>query len=235
MSVTEQGIDDRPGRLVWDLPLRLTHWALAASVAGAWITHYAGIQWFEWHRRLGYATLVLVAFRIVWGFVGTRHARFANFVRGPVTILAFLRTRGGAHAPGHTPLGALSVVAMLALLLVQALTGLFANDEIANAGPFYGWVAPETSNRLSGLHGTNSNLLLGLLALHLAAIAWYGFVAGRPLVRAMLTGRRDASDVAAGDEIQGSRIGLALAILAVLSVALALAIRAAPEATIALY
>jgi hypothetical protein len=124
---------------------------------------------------------------------------------------------------------------MLALLLVQALTGLFANDEIANAGPFYGWVTPETSNRISGLHGTNSDLLLGLLALHLAAIAWYVFAVGRPLVRAMLTGRKDASDVWAGDEIAGSRIGLALAILAVLAVALALAIRAAPEAMIALY
>jgi cytochrome b len=235
MSVTEHRFEGRAGRLFWDLPLRLTHWALAVSVAGAWITHYAGIQWFEWHRRLGYATLVLVAFRIVWGFVGTRHARFANFVRGPATILAFLRARGGAHPPGHTPLGALSVVAMLALLLVQALTGLFANDEIANAGPFYGWVATETSNRISGLHVTNSKLLLGLVALHLAAIAWYVLVAGRSLVRAMLTGRKDASDVAADDEIPGSRIGLALAILAVLAVVLALAIRAAPEATIALF
>jgi cytochrome b len=235
MSVTEDRVEGRAGRLVWDLPLRLTHWALVLSVTGAWITHYAGIQWFEWHRRLGYVTLVLVAFRIVWGFVGPRHARFANFLRGPVTILAFLRAKGSAHAPGHSPLAALSVVAMLALLLAQALTGLFANDEIANAGPFYGWVAPETSNRISSLHGTNSNLLLGLLALHLAAIAWYVLVVGRPLVRAMLTGRKDARDVAVGDEIEDSRIRLALAVLAVLAVALALAIRAAPEAMIALY
>jgi cytochrome b len=225
----------RVGRLVWDLPLRLTHWALAVSVAGAWITHYAGIEWFGWHRRLGYATLVLVAFRVVWGFVGTRHARFANFLRGPGTVLAFLRARGRTHTPGHSPLAALSVVAMLALLLVQALTGLFANDEIANAGPFYGWVSPETSNRISGLHETNSNLLLGLLALHLAAIAWYVFVVGRPLVRAMLTGRKGARDVSAGDEIQGSRNALALAIIVALVVALALAVRAAPEAMIALY
>jgi cytochrome b len=215
--------------------LRLTHWALVLTVAGAWMTHYAGIEWFGWHRRLGYATLVLVAFRIAWGFVGTRHARFSSFVRGPVALLAFLRASDRQEAPGHNPLGALSVVAMLALLLVQALTGLFANDEIANAGPFYGWVSPETSNRISGLHATNSNLLLGLLALHLAAIAWYVFVVGRPLVRAMLTGRKAARDVKAGDEIQGSRIGLAVVIVAALVAALALAIRAAPEAMIALY
>jgi cytochrome b len=235
MSVTTDKFEDRAGRLVWDLPLRLTHWALVVSVAGAWITHYAGIQWFEWHRRLGYATLVLVAFRIVWGFVGTRHARFANFLRGPRTTLAFLRAGGRTETPGHSPLGALSVVAMLTLLLVQAVTGLFANDEIANAGPFYGCVSPETSNRVSGLHESNSNLLLGLVSLHLAAIAWYVLGVGRPLVRAMLTGRKDARIVATGDEIPGSRIALALAILAALALALALAIRAAPEATIALY
>jgi cytochrome b len=233
------GTDDkdlvRAERLVWDLPLRLAHWAIAASVAGAWITHYAGIEWFAWHRRLGYATLVLVAFRIVWGFVGTRHARFASFVRGPTALLAFLRGRGRRDTPGHNPLGALSVVAMLGLLLLQALTGLFSNDEIANVGPFYGWISPETSNRISGLHEANSNLLLGLIALHLAAVSWYVFVVGRPLVRAMLTGRKDARDVAEGDAIQGSRIALALAIVAALAVALALAIRAAPEAAVALY
>jgi cytochrome b len=235
MSVTVSNGEDRAGRLVWDLPLRLTHWALVVTVAGAWITHYAGVQWFGWHRRLGYATLVLVTFRIVWGFVGTRHARFANFVRGPAAVLAFLRARGRADTPGHSPLAALSVVAMLALLLVQALTGLFANDEIANAGPFYGWVTQQTSNRISGLHATNSNLLLGLVALHIAAIGWYVFGLGRPLLRAMLTGRKDPREVATGDEITGSRIALALAVLAALAVALALAIHAAPEATVALF
>ena len=124
---------------------------------------------------------------------------------------------------------------MLALLLVQAVTGLFANDEIANAGPFYGWVAPETSNRLSGLHGTNSNLLLGP-----PRTAPRGNcvvrVRGRPAAGAGDAHGQEGRERRRGRrEIQGSRIGLALAILAVLSVALALAMRAAPEATIALY
>ena len=93
-------------RLVWDLPVRVTHWALVLAVAGCWATHYAGVEWFPWHRRLGYVVLVLVVFRLVWGFVGTRHARFANFVRGPRTLLAYLRERGRATV-GHNPLGAL--------------------------------------------------------------------------------------------------------------------------------
>jgi cytochrome b len=137
--------------------------------------------------------------------------------------------------PGHNPLGALSVLAMLAALLFQAATGLFANDEIASAGPFYGWIAPGTSNRITGLHEANSNLLLGLVVLHLCAVAWYVRVAGRPLVRAMLTGRKPASEVPPDEAIEGSRTLLALAVVATLVIALALAVRAAPDSVIALY
>jgi cytochrome b len=232
-STSDAQADGSSGRggLVWDLPLRLTHWALVLTVAGAWATHYAGTQWFAWHERLGYATLVLVAFRVAWGFVGTRHAQFANFLRGPAAVLEYLR--GGAEPVGHNPLGALSVLAMLAVLLFQASTGLFANDEIANAGPFYGWISQETSNRLTGLHATNSELLLILLGLHVAAVAWYAIVRRRRLVPAMLTGRKDG--VPPGETIASSRVGLAVVIVAMLAVALALAIRAAPEGTIALF
>jgi cytochrome b len=238
MTAGEQ--DSRDGRaaaprLVWDLPLRATHWMLVLSVAGAWATHYAGTRWFAWHRSLGYATLVLVVFRIAWGFVGTRHARFASFVRGPGALFDYLRVRPPRVTPGHNPLGALSVLAMLAALLVQAATGLFANDEITSAGPFYGWIAPGTSNRLSSLHQANSNLVLTLVVLHLCAIAWYGRVAEQPLVSAMITGRKPASDVPRAEAIANSRTLLALAIVAALAVALALAVRAAPDATIALY
>jgi len=221
-------------RLVWDLPVRVTHWALALAVAGCWATHYAGIEWFAWHRRLGYTVLVLVTFRIVWGLVGTRHARFAGFVRGPRALLAHLRGRGAATV-GHNPLGALSVIALLALLLGQAATGLFANDEIMNMGPFYGWIAPELSNRITSLHRASSDWLLVLIGLHLVAVAFYVRVRRQPLVRAMITGRKPAADVPATEAIAGSRALLAVAIAAVLGIALALAVRAAPEATIALY
>jgi cytochrome b len=231
---TSEG-EDAASHLVWDLPLRVAHWALAVTVAGAWATHYAGTRWFAWHRALGYATLVLVVFRIVWGFVGPRHARFTSFVRGPAEVLCYLRSRPLRATPGHNPLGALSVIAMLAVLLFQAATGLFANDEIANAGPFYGWIAPATSNRISGLHQANSNLVLGLVVLHLAAVAWYARVAGRPLVRAMITGRKPGTEVPPGEALQDSRTLRALVIIAALVVALALAVRTAPDATIALY
>jgi cytochrome b len=220
--------------MVWDLPVRVTHWALVLAVAGCWATHYAGIEWFAWHRRLGYTVLVLASFRVVWGFVGTRHARFASFVRGPRTLLAYLRERSGATV-GHNPVGALSVVALLALLLLQAATGLFANDEIMHMGPFYGWIAPELSNRITSLHRASSEWLLVLIGLHVAAVAFYARVRRRPLVRAMVTGRKPAADVPAAEAIGGSRVLRACVIVAVLAVVLALVVRAAPEATIALY
>ncbi|HWJ06434.1 MAG TPA: cytochrome b/b6 domain-containing protein [Steroidobacteraceae bacterium] len=220
----------RNDTLVWDWPVRACHWLLVVSIAGAWATHYAGLEWFDWHRRLGYVALVLVLFRIAWGFVGPRHARFGSFVRGPTTVVAYLRGTG-EHYVGHNPLGALSVLAFLGVLLVQATTGLFANDEIANAGPFYGWVDQETSNRLASVHRFNSNLLLGLVVLHLVAVAAHE-ARRRGLVRAMLTGRKPG---VAGESIDGSRGGLALALVAALAAALALAVRAAPEATFAYF
>ena len=226
---------DAARRRVWDLPLRLAHWAIAVAVTGAFATHYAGTEWFPWHRACGYAVVVLVAFRIVWGFVGTRHARFASFVRGPRAITGFLTGRGPEVHPGHNPLGALSVLALLASLAVQGATGLYANDEIANTGPFYGWISPATSNRLTSVHAWNSNLLIALVALHLVAIAWYGVVRRRPLVRAMLDGRRPAAEVSEGEEIGGSRTMLAIVIVAVLAAALALVVRAAPPAELAIW
>lgn len=225
----------RNERLVWDLPVRLVHWLIVLAVAGSWATHYAGIEWFAWHRRLGYAALVLVVFRVAWGFVGTRHARFGSFLRGPREILDYLRGRTAGGRVGHNPLGALGVVALLGVLLLQASTGLFANDEIMNAGPFYGWIDPTLSNRLTTLHRLSSDALLVLIALHVLAVAWHVLGRRQPLLRAMFTGRKPAADVPVEQAIAGSRTGLALAIVAVLATAFAIAVRTAPEATIALY
>ncbi len=221
-------------RLVWDLPVRVTHGALVLAVAGCWLTHYAGVEWFNWHRRLGYVVLVLAAFRVAWGWVGTRHARFAAFVRGPGAVLVYLR-QSGRPAVGHSPLGALSVIALLGLLLLQAATGLFANDEIMNMGPFYGWIAPELSNRITSLHRASSDWLLAMIGLHLAAVVFYVRLRRQPLVSAMITGRKPRAAVPAGEAIGTSRTLLALGIVAVLATLLALAVGAAPEATIALY
>ncbi|MCX7053845.1 MAG: cytochrome b/b6 domain-containing protein [Proteobacteria bacterium] len=216
--------------LVWDWPLRVFHWSLVLAVVGSFATHYAGIEWFDWHRRCGYVAVVLIGFRLAWGFMGPQYSRFASFLRGPRAVIEHLRGRQPYPIAGHNPVGAASVLAFLASLALQAGTGLFANDEIANAGPFYGWVTQETSNRLTALHDLNSSILIGLIVAHLVAIAWYDGRRRLGLVRAFWTGRK-----AGAQGIRSSRGGLALVIVVALIVALALAIRAAPEASVSFF
>ena len=179
--------------LVWDLPLRLFHWSLALLVVAAIVTGkftgQLGGNAFDWHAPIGYTILTLLLFRFVWGIVGGHHARFGNFVRGPRTVLAYLR----GHIPpplGHSPLGALSVLAMLLALLVQAGLGLFANDDVLVEGPLYKLVSKETSDWLTAWHQRNLYLIAALVGLHLAAIAYYRLVRGEALARAMVGGHK---------------------------------------------
>ena len=216
--------------LVWDWPLRVFHWSLVLAIAGSFASHYAGIEWFDWHRRCGYAALVLTGFRLAWGFAGPRYSRFHSFLLGPRAVIEYLRGRQPYPSAGHNPVGAISVLVFLLALSIQAGTGLFANDEIANAGPFYGWVTQATSNRLSGLHDFNSSILIALIVMHLAAIAWYDGMRRLGLVRAFWTGRK-----AGAEGIGSSRGALAIVIVTALVVALALAIRAAPEAAVSFF
>lgn len=183
---------------VWDLPLRLFHWVLAALVAGSFITAKIGGNAMILHERLGVAILALLVFRGVWGLVGSRHARFASFVRSPARALASLKT--GYSGLGHSPLAGWSVLALLGALAFQALTGLFANDDIAFEGPLAARVSGKLSHWLTDLHQDNESVLIGLIALHLIAIAWYAIVKRRNLVRPMLTG-----DAPAPAQAEGSR------------------------------
>lgn len=176
---------------VWDLPTRLFHWLLAAALVGSVVSAKIGGAAMTWHFRFGYLVLGLLVFRLSWGLVGGRWSRFASFVYAPATLLRYLRgqARPGEHLDvGHSPLGALSVYALLLSLAFQAGTGLFANDAIMWDGPLRNTVSNATSDWLTSLHKTNRFVLLGLIALHLAAIAYYALLRRKPLVRPMITG-----------------------------------------------
>lgn len=189
----------RPAQLIWDLPLRLFHWLLAALVVASMVTGTLGGNALEWHMRSGYAILTLLVFRLWWGFWGGHHARFATFVRGPAAIVRYLRGQWSERA-GHNPLGALSVVAMLGLLLVQGVIGLFANDDVLAEGPLYRLVSKETSDWLTGLHQRNFYALAALLGLHVAAVSYYRLVKRDDLIRPMITGHRGV----VGDVVEAS-------------------------------
>jgi cytochrome b len=220
-------------RRVWDLPVRITHWLLVLGIAGSYATHKAGVAYFQYHVWFGYSVLVLASFRILWGFVGTRHARFSSFLRGPRATAGYLVQvfRGGASPhPGHNPAGAWMVVILLLALLAQAGTGLFTNDEIFNTGPLYGYVSDALSLTLTSWHRRLFDWILILVAAHIAAIAAHRAFTGHRLVGPMITGRKPAALVAQHDAIASSRLWLAAILLAGLVAGLAWIVSRAPEA-----
>lgn len=182
--------DLRPVR-VWDLPTRCFHWLLAASVVGLVITGQIGGNALVWHMRLGLLVLALLLFRLLWGVVGGHWSRFGNFVRGPGTVLRYLRGdhRSGDHFDvGHNPLGAFSVMAMLGILVVQVATGLVADDEIATTGPLNRFVSTATGLKATAWHtGPGQWIIISLVLLHLVAISFYAW-RGSNLVRPMVGG-----------------------------------------------
>ncbi|WP_374319381.1 cytochrome b/b6 domain-containing protein [Aquabacterium sp.] len=178
------------GKLIelWDWPLRVFHWSLVLSVSTAIATGLLGGSWMPVHAIAGELIAGLLAFRLAWGFFGSSHARFRQFVPGPRRLLAYLKGRW--TGVGHNPLGALSVLALLTLLLVQVATGLVGNDDIAFQGPLASLVSEATSHRLTGVHHLLVKVLYGLLALHLAAIAFHLHVKKDNLVSPMVTGKK---------------------------------------------
>jgi cytochrome b len=171
---------------VWDWPVRLVHWSLVVLIAFSWWSAENGhIQWHLWS---GYGVLFLVLFRILWGFLGSSTARFTSFVRGPSGVIRYLKQPSGWAAAGHTPLGALSVVALLLLIAAQVGFGLLLSDEDGVlAGPLNRFVDFETAEIAHSVHEALFNVLLGFIALHVTAILIYR-VRGKRLVGAMLRG-----------------------------------------------
>lgn len=178
---------------VWDLPLRLFHWALAVSIAAAYVTaEFGGSERADWHGRIGSFVLALLVFRVIWGFIGTRHARFRSFLPTPARVVAYLSGRW--RGAGHNPLGALSVIALLVLVAAQVATGLFANDDIAFAGPLSDRIGKSTSDWLTGWHEQIFYVLAVFIGLHMAAVTFYLVVRKSNLVVPMITGRKALPD-----------------------------------------
>ena len=175
---------------VWDLPTRLFHWLLAACVIGLIVTGSVGGDMMNWHLPMGYAVLTLLLFRLVWGLIGGHWSRFANFIYAPSSLVAYLRGRARPeHKVGHNPLGALSVFALLLILLAQVATGLMSDDEISFFGPLVRFVSGETVSLATRYHKNIGKLIvIALVGVHLLAIAYYKWVKKQSLVRPMIAG-----------------------------------------------
>jgi len=188
-----RGDAQKEGVKIWDIALRLFHWALVVAFAFAAYSAfqdkfgiYAGM-----HTYAGVTVLILVCWRILWGFIGSESARFSSFVRGPKAIMGYLKQGDAAKCPGHNPLGALSVVLMLLLLLAQAVMGLFATDDMFFSGPLSEH-AGDWGGRLTRWHKQTGLVLIGLAGLHVAVVLYYTLIKKAGLVRAMITGRKAA-------------------------------------------
>lgn len=175
---------------VWDAPTRLFHWALAFCFVGLVVTSQVGGMAMVWHFRFGYGVLTLLLFRVVWGLMGGYWSRFSTFVPSPAGVWRYLQGRSQAQADvGHNPLGALSVLTMLLFLFMQVASGLMSDDEIATAGPLVRFVSSAWVSNATYYHKDIGKLiLLGLVALHLGAIAFYHFRRKENLLKPMITG-----------------------------------------------
>lgn len=198
MNATSESRAERV--LVWDLPVRIFHWLLVASFAGAWLTAESE-SWLLVHVTLGYTMAALVAFRLAWGFAGTRYARFADFVKGPSAVLAYatsLASRRPVHYIGHNPAGAVAIVALLILAIVVIATGYATYSELGGE-----W--------LEEAHELAANTMLGVAVVHVLGVVLGSIMDRENLVASMLTGRKVG---APADGIPSARWGSALVLLA---------------------
>jgi cytochrome b len=200
---------------VWDLPTRLFHWALVVLLFFAWGTQEYNHM--EWHVWLGYTILTLLIFRLVWGFIGSDTARFSRFLRSPFAALRHLKhlhRRADDTEVGHNAAGGWMVLVMLALILVQAGTGLFANDDANTEGPLMHFVSKDESDFLSHIHSINFKLIEIAIALHLLAIVAYLVLKRQNLVRPMITGTKRLPEWVAAPHMRSPLLALAVLVAA---------------------
>jgi len=181
--------------LIWDLPTRLFHWCLALSVFYSWFCIEV-LEDMQQHFYSGYVALTLLIFRSTWGVVGSAYSRFSTFPCSLSEILNYVKkntTGAKRRYLGHNPLGSISVVLMIVVLLAQTILGLFSSDDYY-FGPLTGLVDTDTIARISELHSLNSNVVFGLIGLHVVAIIYYKYVKKEALTLAMITGKKTLLD-----------------------------------------
>lgn len=197
-------------KLVWGMPIRLFHWSLVILLGISFYTgQFGDFDTIDTHMLSGYGVLTLLIFRLSFGFAAKGYERFSQFVRGPRAIKAYIDSPRAT--PGHNPLGAISVIALLLALVVQVATGLFTTDDIFVEGPLYHLVSDSTSSTLSSIHGINRWIVLGLIAIHLTAVLIHEFALGHKLITPMVTGTKQlGAEIAEGKHQFGAAIACLL-------------------------
>lgn len=205
---------------VWDLPTRLFHWTLFLSVFFMWFSADQGGAWLQWHLRVGVGILVLLIFRLIWGVIGSDTARFTQFVKGPSQIKRYLKNEiSEQEQPGHNPLGALMVIALLAALLFQVATGLFSSDN--NSYLYNGYLQHligSAGSTARMIHITFFNLLLALVCVHIVVVWLYLLIKKHNLIRPMITGIKTIAEPVPQLRFTSSAVALLIVIILALAI-----------------
>ena len=173
---------------IWDIPTRLFHWILVLTFCGLW---YTGKELeMDIHIPLGLLMLGLLSFRLLWGFAGSHHARFANFPLGVKSVRTYLNQK--TYHAGHNPLGSWSVVCLLMLLLTQVVSGLFASDGYLYEGPLSRFIESDLAEWLTDVHRASFDFLLAFTGLHILAVIYYTLIKRQDILPAMVTGYKHA-------------------------------------------
>jgi cytochrome b len=197
--------------LVWDLPLRIFHWSIATTFFALWYTSDQDTGLIEIHIKLGFVALGLVLFRVAWGVIGTKHALFKNFIPTLIQLKQYLkRDNTKPTFAGHNPAGSLMVVLMLVLILVQAISGLFINDDVFSSGPYYGSISDSAGSLMNTIHHKGFDIILISVTIHILAVLYYWKVKKKNLVKPMITGKKSSKDASSHDSIKHSKLVIAL-------------------------
>ena len=183
---------------VWDISVRIFHWSLVAGIGFLWYSGEEGGNIMTWHMYVGYTTLGLILYRLLWGIYGSTYARFSYFIKGPSKTfnyaIDFIKGES-PHYLSHNPLGGWMTIVLMSLVFIQAATGLFATDDIITEGPLFSLVDESTAYLLTEIHEINFNLLLLSAGLHI--------VKGEDLVKSMITWNKN-TELTPSDELNFS-------------------------------
>jgi len=207
-------------QLVWDLPIRIFHWSFVAILISLWYTSDQDRGLIEIHMKLGYVALSLVIFRVLWGFFGTKHAQFKNFIPSFYQIKIYIQSSRLAKVKsyvGHNPIGSLMVIFILFMVLLQAISGLFIDDDVFSAGPYNGVLSSEFEKLFNTIHHNGFDVILALGAMHIAAVFYYLIIKKQNLIKPMFSGKKAAENIKSEDVIQHSKLLRAVVIACIVA------------------
>lgn len=197
---------------VWDIWVRIFHWSLVLLILFSWLSAELGGNWMEWHTQAGFVTAGLITFRIIWGFWGSWSARFSAFLTSPKQVLRYLKREDRSEYLSHNPLGGWGVAALIMLISLQVITGLFSNDDIFIEGPLAQFVSYDTSLAITEIHEALFKLLVLLIVTHLAGVFFHQRVCKERLIQAMFHGRKLTESVASVPKLKTPLVALVIAL-----------------------